>query len=132
MSRSGWIVSPERDQLHKIAGVDKYDQVVLVDSMPVSWAASSLPKMTLEARPFFGRLNPDLVHPKKSPTALISRFDLAQLWQSTPWRAGHLIFRAAPGRNAESDADQKCNPAADATPRSGVVGENQGGDHSEV
>jgi hypothetical protein len=54
--------------------------------------------------------------PRKASTTLILRFDLAQLCQSTPWRACHLTFRAAPGCNAETDADQKCNPAADATP----------------
>jgi hypothetical protein len=50
----------------------------------------------------------------------------------TAWRAGHFTFGAAPGGNAESNADQKCNRAADATPRSGVLRENQGGDRSEV
>jgi hypothetical protein len=42
------------------------------------------------------------------------------------------MFRAAPGRNAETDADQNCNRAAGATPRSGVVRENQGGGQAQV
>jgi hypothetical protein len=49
------------------------------------------------------------------------KFDLSQLWQSTAWRASPLMLRAAPGGNAEADADQKCNRAADATPRPGVM-----------
>jgi hypothetical protein len=65
-------------------------------------------------------------------TALILKFDLAQLRQSTPWRAGNFTFRAAPGRNAETDAGQNCNRAADATPRSGVVRKNQRGHQSEI
>jgi hypothetical protein len=65
---------------------------------------------------------------RKPSTALTLRFDLAQLWQSTAWRAGYFMFRAAPGRNAETGADQNCNRAADATPRSGVSRENQYGD----
>jgi hypothetical protein len=54
--------------------------------------------------------------PRKASTILILRFDLAQLWQSTAWRACYFTFGAAPGRNAETDADQKCNGAADAAP----------------
>jgi len=49
-------------------------------------------------------------------TALILKFDLAQLWLSTAWRACYFTFRAAPGRDAETDADLNCNRAADATP----------------
>jgi hypothetical protein len=50
----------------------------------------------------------------------------------TPWRACYFTFRAAPGCNAETDADQKRNRAADATPRAGVVRENPGGDQAQV
>jgi hypothetical protein len=54
--------------------------------------------------------------PRKASTTLILRFDLAQLWQGTAWRASPFMFGAAPGGNAEADADQKSNRAADATP----------------
>ena len=54
------------------------------------------------------------------------------LWLGTAWRAGHFTFGAAPGGDAESDADHKCRGAADATPGPGVVWENQCGDQSEV
>jgi hypothetical protein len=54
------------------------------------------------------------------------------LWQGTAWRAGHFTFSAAPGGNAETDADQQCSSAAETTPGSRVMRKDQHGDHSQV
>jgi hypothetical protein len=43
------------------------------------------------------------------------------LWHGMTWRAGHFTFRAAPGGDAETDADQQCSSAAEATPGPGVM-----------
>jgi hypothetical protein len=43
------------------------------------------------------------------------------LWQGTAWRAGHFTFSAAPGGNAETDADQQCSSAAETTPGSRMM-----------
>jgi hypothetical protein len=54
------------------------------------------------------------------------------LGQCTAWSAGHFTFGATPGGDAETEADQQCRGAADATPRPRMVWQHQCGDQSQV
>jgi hypothetical protein len=54
------------------------------------------------------------------------------LWQGTPWRAGRFRFGAAPRGDVESDADQNCRGAAEATAGPGMMREDERGDQSQI